>query len=186
MPQWDFLDFIADEARRYPGFTLLMETEVTDLLQAGNQIVGVKAKTPAGELEIRAALTVGCDGRKSIVREQAGLQVESVGAPIDVLWFRLSRKPTDPGQVLGRFVSAKIMVMLNRDEYWQCAFVIPKGAAEEIKRRGLEAFRADIVSIAPFLKDRVEELLDWEPVKLLTVLVDRLAQVVPARLVMHW
>jgi 2-polyprenyl-6-methoxyphenol hydroxylase-like FAD-dependent oxidoreductase len=174
MPQWDFLDFIADEARRYPGFTLLMETEVTDLLQAGNQIVGVKAKTPAGELEIRAALTVGCDGRKSIVREQAGLQVESVGAPIDVLWFRLSRKPTDPGQVLGRFVSAKIMVMLNRDEYWQCAFVIPKGAAEEIKRRGLEAFRADIVSIAPFLKDRVEELLDWEPVKLLTVLVDRL------------
>lgn len=174
MPQWDFLDFLADEAMPYPTFHLMMETEVIDLLQAGNKIVGVKAKTPAGELHIHAELTVGCDGRKSIVRELAGFQIESLGAPIDVLWFRLSRKPTDPGQVLGRFVTAKIMVMLNRDDYWQCAFVIPKGAAEEIKRRGLEAFRADIVSIAPFLKDRVEELQDWEPVKLLTVLVDRL------------
>lgn len=174
MPQWDFLDFLADEAMPYPAFHLMMETEVIDLLQAGDKIVGVRAKTLEGELEIHAELTVGCDGRKSIVRELAGLQVESLGAPIDVLWFRLSRKPTDPGQVLGRFVTAKIMVMLNRDEYWQCAFVIPKGAAEEIKRRGLEAFRADIVSIAPFLKDRVHELQDWEPVKLLTVLVDRL------------
>lgn len=174
MPQWDFLDFLADEAMPYPAFHLMMETEVIDLLQAGDKIVGVKAKTPEGELEIHAELTVGCDGRKSIVRELAGLQVESLGAPIDVLWFRLSRKPTDPGQVLGRFVTAKIMVMLNRDEYWQCAFVIPKGAAEEIKRCGLEAFRADIVSIAPFLKDRVHELQDWESVKLLTVLVDRL------------
>ena len=174
MPQWDFLDFIADKARRYPGFKLMMQAEVTDLLQAGNKIVGVKAKTPEGEVEIHAELTVGCDGRKSIVRERAGLEVESLGAPIDVLWFRLSRKPTDPGQVLGRFVTTKIMVMLNRDEYWQCAFVIPKGGADEIKRRGLEAFRADIISIAPFLKDRVEELQDWEPVKLLTVLVDRL------------
>lgn len=174
MPQWDFLDFLADEARAYPAFKLMMQTEVIDLLQAGNKIAGVKAKTPKGELEIHAELTVGCDGRKSILRERAGLEVENLGAPIDVLWFRLSRKPTDPGQVLGRFVTAKIMVMLNRDEYWQCAFVIPKGAAEEIKRRGLEAFRADIVSIAPFLKDRVDELQDWDPVKLLTVLVDRL------------
>jgi 2-polyprenyl-6-methoxyphenol hydroxylase-like FAD-dependent oxidoreductase len=174
MPQWEFLDFLADDAMLYPTFHLMMETEVIDLLQAGNQIVGVKARTPSGEIEIYAELTVGCDGRKSIVRERAGLQVESLGAPIDVLWFRLSRKPTDPGQVLGRFVTAKIMVMLNRDEYWQCAFVIPKGDAEKIKQRGLEAFRADIVSIAPFLKDRVAELQDWEPVKLLTVLVDRL------------
>jgi 2-polyprenyl-6-methoxyphenol hydroxylase-like FAD-dependent oxidoreductase len=174
MPQWDFLDFLADEARKYPAFKLMMQTEVTDLLQAGNEIVGVKVKTPEGELEIRAELTVGCDGRKSIVRERAGLQVESLGAPIDVMWFRLSRKSTDPGQVIGRFVSAKIMVMLNREEYWQCAFVIPKGAAEEIKLRGLETFRADIVSIVPFLKDRVDELQDWEQVKLLTVLVDRL------------
>jgi 2-polyprenyl-6-methoxyphenol hydroxylase-like FAD-dependent oxidoreductase len=174
MPQWDFLDFLADEAKTYPAFKLMKKTEVTDLVQAGNKIVGVKAKTPEGDLEIRAELTVGCDGRKSTVREQAGLLVESLGAPIDVLWFRLSRKPSDPGQVLGRFVTARIMVMLNREEYWQCAFVIPKGMAEEIKRRGLGAFRADIVTITPFLKDRVDELQDWDQVKLLTVLVDRL------------
>jgi 2-polyprenyl-6-methoxyphenol hydroxylase-like FAD-dependent oxidoreductase len=174
MPQWDFLDFLADEARRYPAFKLLMNAEVVDLLEAGNKIVGVKARTPEGDLEIRAELTVGCDGRKSIVREQAGLPVESLGAPIDVMWFRLTRKPNDPGQVIGRFVTARIMVMLNREEYWQCAFVIPKGAAEEIKRRGLEAFREDIVTIAPFLNDRVAELEDWDQVKLLTVLVDRL------------
>ena len=174
MPQWDFLDFLADQARTYPAFKLLMQTEVTDLIAAGNKIVGVRTKTPEGGLEIYAELTVGCDGRKSVVRERAGLEVESLGAPIDVLWFRLSRKPSDPGQVLGRFVTSKIMVMLNRDEYWQCAFVIPKGAADEIKLRGLEVFRADIVAIADFLKDRVAELQDWEQVKLLTVLVDRL------------
>ncbi|HEU5235632.1 MAG TPA: FAD-dependent oxidoreductase [Pyrinomonadaceae bacterium] len=174
MPQWEFLDFLADEARNYPAFKLMMQTEVTDLIKTGNKVTGVKAKTPDRELEVQAELTVGCDGRKSIVRERAGLEVESWGAPIDVLWFRLSRKPTDPGQVLGRFVTEKIMVMLNRDEYWQCAFVIAKGAAEQIKQRGLEAFRADIASIAPFLKDRVAELQGWEPVKLLTVLVDHL------------
>jgi 2-polyprenyl-6-methoxyphenol hydroxylase-like FAD-dependent oxidoreductase len=186
MPQWDFLDFLADEARSYPAFKLMMNAEVTDLLEAGNKIVGVKVSTPEGDLEIRAELTVGCDGRKSIVREQAGLLVESLGAPIDVLWFRLSRKPGDPGQVLGRFVTAKIMVMLNREDYWQCAFVIPKGAAEEIKRRGLEAFRADIVAIAPFLKDRVAELQDWDQVKLLTVLVDRLRKWYRPGLLVHW
>jgi 2-polyprenyl-6-methoxyphenol hydroxylase-like FAD-dependent oxidoreductase len=174
MPQWDFLDFVKDEAGRYPAFHLIMEADVTDLIEEGNNIAGVRATTPAGEIEIRATLVVGCDGRKSIVRERAGLQIESLGAPIDVLWFRLSRQTTDPGQVLGRFVTGKIMVMLNRDSYWQCAFVIPKGAFEGIKQRGIEAFRADIVSIAPFLSNRVGELTDWEPIKLLTVLVDRL------------
>jgi 2-polyprenyl-6-methoxyphenol hydroxylase-like FAD-dependent oxidoreductase len=174
MPQWDFLDFIKDEAARYPTFKLLMQTEVTDLLQAGNTIVGVTAKTPEGEVEIRADLTIGADGRKSVVRERAGLRVESLGAPIDVLWGGGARPPRDPAQVLGRFVPGKIMVMLNRDEYWQCAFVIRKGAFADIKQRGIEAFRSDIVSIAPFLKDRVAELSDWEPIKLLTVLVDRL------------
>ena len=174
MPQWDFLDFIAEQARAYSTLRLIMQAEVTDLIHEGNTIAGVKAKTPDGEIEIRATLVVGCDGRKSTVRELAGLSVESLGAPIDVLWFRLSRKSSDPGQVLGRFVPGKIMVMLNRDEYWQCAFVIRKGAFEEIKRRGIEAFRSDIVSIAPFLRDRVGELQDWEPIKLLTVLVDRL------------
>jgi 2-polyprenyl-6-methoxyphenol hydroxylase-like FAD-dependent oxidoreductase len=174
MPQWDFLDFVAEHARRYPTFKLIMQAEVKDLITEGNQIVGVKAETPEGEIEVRATLVVGCDGRKSIVRELADLHVESLGAPIDVLWFRLTRKPNDPSQVLGRFIPGKIMVMLDRGEYWQCAFVIRKGALEEIKRRGLEAFRSDIAAIAPFLKDRVAELKDWEPIKLLTVLVDRL------------
>ena len=174
MPQWDFLNFIVEHAQRCPAFNLKLEAEVTDLIEEGNSIVGVKIKTPEGELEIRADLVVGADGRHSIVRERAGLEVESLGAPIDVLWFRLSRKPEDPGQALGRFVAGKIMVMLNRDTYWQCGFVIPKGGLDEIKLRGLDAFRADITSIAPFLSGRVGDLRDWEEIKLLTVMVDRL------------
>jgi 2-polyprenyl-6-methoxyphenol hydroxylase-like FAD-dependent oxidoreductase len=174
MPQWDFLDFIAEQAARYPSFKLMMDAEVTNLIEEGNTIAGVKTKTPSGEIEIRATLVVGADGRKSIVRERAGLLVESLGAPIDVLWFRLTRRPSDPGQVLGRFVTGKVMVMLNRDSYWQCGFVIPKGAFEEIKDRGLDAFRAEIVSIAPFLSDRLEEVNDWNAIRLLTVMVDRL------------
>jgi len=174
MPQWDFLNFFTEQAKKYPRFKLMMEAEVTELIEEGNTVAGVRAKTPGGDIEVRATLTVGADGRSSIVRERAGLQVESLGAPIDVLWFRLSRKPSDPGQVLGRFIPGKILVMLNRDEYWQCAFVIRKGAFEEIKQRGLDAFHADIISVAPFLKDRVGELKDWDPIKLLTVLVDRL------------
>ena len=176
MPQWDFLNFIAEHAGAYPAFKLKMQAEVTDLIEEGNRIVGVKTKTPEGELEIRADLVVGADGRHSIVRERAGLQIEELGAPIDVLWFRLSRKADDPGQALGRFVAGKIMVMLNRDTYWQCGFVISKGAFDEIKLRGLDVFRKDITTIAPFLSNRVEELRDWEPVKLLTVMVDRLRQ----------
>jgi 2-polyprenyl-6-methoxyphenol hydroxylase-like FAD-dependent oxidoreductase len=174
MPQWDFLNFMVEQAKRYQTFTLKMEAEVIDLIEAGNSIVGVRCKTPAGELDVRADLVIGADGRHSIVRERAGLRVEVLGAPIDVLWFRLSRLPSDPGQVLGRFTAGKIMVMLNRETYWQCGFVIPKLAFDEIKRRGLDAFRQDIISIAPFLADRVDEIQDWEPVKLLTVAVDRL------------
>ena len=174
MPQWDFLDFFSVQGRKYPQFHLLMESEVTDLIIEGNQVSGVKAATPTGEIEVRATLTVGCDGRSSTVRERAGLQIQSLGAPIDVLWFRVSRKPGDPGQVLGRFIPGRILVMLNREEYWQCAFAIRKGAFAEIKQRGLEAFRHDIKSVAPFLNDRVQEITDWEQIKLLTVLVDRL------------
>ncbi|HEX3142987.1 MAG TPA: FAD-dependent oxidoreductase [Pyrinomonadaceae bacterium] len=174
MPQWDFLDFFSAQGERYPGFHLMMEAEVVDLIIEGNHVAGVKAATPTGEIEVRATLTVGCDGRSSTVRERAGLQVESLGAPIDVLWFRVSRKPGDPGQVLGRFIPGKILVMLNREEYWQCAFVIRKGAFAEIKQRGLDAFRNDIKSVAAFLDDRVQEITEWEQIKLLTVLVDRL------------
>ena len=174
MPQWDFLNFFSDQGKKYPQSHLMMEAEVTNLIIEGNTVAGVKATTPSGEIEVRATLTVGADGRSSIVRDRAGLQVQSLGAPIDVLWFRVSRKPTDPGQVLGRFIPGKILVMLNRDEYWQCAFVIRKGAFDEVKRRGLDQFRSDIAAIAPFLKDRVNEIQDWESIKLLTVLVDRL------------
>jgi 2-polyprenyl-6-methoxyphenol hydroxylase-like FAD-dependent oxidoreductase len=176
MPQWDFLDFIAEHGKAYPTFQLRLEAEVTRLLENGPQITGVVADTPEGPLEITADLVIGADGRHSIVRERAGLQVEELGAPIDVLWFRIARTSGDPGQVLGRFVRGKIMVMLNRDDYWQCGFVIPKGDFETFKRRGLEEFHADIVSLAPFLSDRVHNLQDWSEIKLLTVAVDRLRQ----------
>src|SRR5882762_8345089 len=174
MPQWDFLDFIADHGSLYPTFNLKMRAEVDELIEEGNRVVGVKARTSEGPLEIRADLVVGADGRSSIVRERAGLDVEELGAPIDVLWFRLSRQPNDPGQVLGRVVAGKIMVMLNRESYWQCGYIIAKGALDKLKQRGLEAFRADILSLAAFLGDRVGEIHDWDEIKLLTVKVDRL------------
>jgi 2-polyprenyl-6-methoxyphenol hydroxylase-like FAD-dependent oxidoreductase len=176
MPQWDFLDFIAEHARRYSSFHLRMQTEVTGLLEDGDRIVGVRATTPEGPLEVRATLTIGADGRHSTVRQQAGLEVEDVGAPIDVLWMRLSRRPTDPEQPMGRFDQGKIFVMIYRGDYWQCGFVIPKGGIDEIRQRGLESLRRDIVEIAPFMSDRVAELSDWDDIKLLTVTVDHLRQ----------
>jgi len=174
MPQWDFLDFLSGHAKKYSTFHLMMNAQVTDLISEGDEIKGAKVNTPDGPIEIRALLTVGADGRHSTVRERAGLKVEVLGAPIDVLWFRIKRKPTDPAQVLGRFSSGKIMVMIDREDYWQCGFVIPKGSFELLKQRGIDQFHQDITSVAPFLSDRVNELTDWEPIKLLTVAVDRL------------
>ncbi len=174
MPQWDFLDFIAEHARRYPTFRLMMRAEVMDLLEEDGQIVGVHANTPDGPLEVRAKLTFGTDGRHSTVRERASLVVENVGAPIDVLWMRLSRSPTDPEQPLGRFDQGRILVMIYRGDYWQCGYIIPKGGFDEIRKRGIEAFREEIVAIAPFVRDRVGELKDWDDIKLLTVVIDRL------------
>jgi 2-polyprenyl-6-methoxyphenol hydroxylase-like FAD-dependent oxidoreductase len=176
MPQWDFLDFLAAQGKAFPTFQLRMEAEVTKLLQNGAQVTGVAADTPGGAQEITADLVVAADGRQSIVRELAGLKVEELGAPIDVLWFCISRSASDPDQVLGRFVNGKIMVMLNRDDYWQCGFVIPKGKFEGLKQRGLAKFRVDIVGLAPFLSDRVNNIEDWNEIKLLTVRVDRLRQ----------
>ena len=176
MPQWDFLDFLAEQARRYSSFHLSMQAEVTGLIEEGDSVVGVHAKTPAGPVEVRAALTVGADGRHSIVRKLAGLPVIDLGAAIDVMWMRLSRRPSDPGQAFGHVERGKMLVLLNRDTYWQCAFVIPKGSAGAVRLRGLEAFRAEIAGIEPFLRDRVEELRDWNQISLLTVAVDRLAQ----------
>jgi 2-polyprenyl-6-methoxyphenol hydroxylase-like FAD-dependent oxidoreductase len=176
MPQWDFLDFIARQAARHPMFHLKMQTEVADLIKENGFVTGVLAKTPEGNLEIRAALTVGADGRRSVVRERAGLEVINLGAPMDVLWMRLSRRPGDPGQTFGHIDVGKIFVMLNREDYWQCAYVIPKGAGGEIRQRGLAAFREDIVKLSPFLRDRVDELRDWNQVSLLTVAVGRLSR----------
>jgi len=176
MPQWEFLNFIAEHAKRYATFQLLMETEVTNLLWDHDNVIGVRAKTPNGQFEIRSALVVGTDGRHSTVREKAGLQIVDLGAPMDVLWMRLSRHQDDPGQTLGRFDTGRILVMINREDYWQCAFVIKKGSWAEIQQNGLPALRDELVRMAPFLSDRVNELASWDEIKLLTVAADRLKQ----------
>jgi 2-polyprenyl-6-methoxyphenol hydroxylase-like FAD-dependent oxidoreductase len=174
MPQWDFLNFLAAAGSRFPGFHLRTEAEVTDLVAEGGRIIGVQGHGPEGPFEVRADLVVGADGRHSVVRERAGLRVTNLGAPIDVLWMRLSKKPGDPGQTLGRINHGRMLVTLDRGDYWQCAFVIRKGGFDQIRERGLASFQGDIVRIAPFLGDRVAELGDWDDVKLLTVAVDRL------------
>jgi 2-polyprenyl-6-methoxyphenol hydroxylase-like FAD-dependent oxidoreductase len=176
MPQWDFLNFLAQAAQRYRTFQLCMEAEVTGLIESGGRVTGVLATTPNGSLQVQAALIVGADGRSSVVRERAGLESEDFGAPIDVLWMRLSKTPADRNQTLGRIAPGKIFVMLDRGDYWQCAYVIRKGEIEEIRRRGLEAFQAEIAALAPDLENRVKELRDWDQIKLLTVRVDRLRQ----------
>ena len=177
MPQWEFLNFIAEQGRRHPGFHLKMQSEVTDLLIENGKVTGVRAQTPEGTLEVRTDLTVGADGRHSLVRERAGLDVINLGAPMDVLWMRVSRRPDDPGQTLGRFDTGRILVLINREDYWQIAYVIPKGSADELRKRGLPTLREDLARLAPFLRDSVAELTDWdEQIKLLTVAVDRLKQ----------
>jgi len=176
MPQWDFLNFLAEKARAYRNFKLEMDFEVTGLLSVGDRVTGVRVQTPTGVTEIRADLVVGADGRSSIVREAAGLESIEFGAPMDVLWMRLSRKPADPGQLFGRIDFGRIFVMIDRGDYWQCALVIRKGAFETIRARGIQDLRDGIVQMNPFLTDRVAELRSWDDVKLLTVQVDRLRE----------
>ena len=176
MPQWEFLDFIKEQAQRYATFHLKMQAEVTGLIEENGAITGARATTPSGPLEVRAALTVGADGRRSVVRESAQLQVENFGAPMDVMWMRFSRSPEDPGQTFGHADKGKFFISINRDTYWQCAFVIAKGEAEAIKAKGLPAFREELASFEPTLRDRLAELRDWQDVSVLTVLVDRLVR----------
>ena len=174
MPQWDFLNFLAERGRVYPEFQLRMQAECMDLLQQDGVVKGVRVKTTGGELTVHSDLVIATDGRHSIVREKAGLTVRDKGAPMDVLWIRLSRRENDAAQALGRVDRGRIMVMINRGEYWQCAFVIPKGTAEALKARGIENLREEISRLVPYLGNRVGELRDWDDVKLLTVKVDRL------------
>src|SRR5215469_11415750 len=176
MPQWDFLNFLAAHGRRYSQFDLRMQTEAIDLIEEGGRIVGVRANTPDGELTIRADLVVGCDGRHSIMREKAGLHTDDYGVPMDVLWFRVTRRDTDGDDVFGHLEAGALLVMLDRGDYWQCAFVIPKGGIDRVTAMGIEAFRNRVVELSPFLADRIGELQSFDDVKLLSVMVNRLRQ----------
>ena len=176
MPQWDFLNFLAARGARYPTFSLRMKAEVTGLIEEAGCVVGLRATTSDGPLEVRTSLVVGADGRHSVVRARAGLKVDELGAPMDVLWFRLSRRPGDPEEPMGRFQMGRIFIMLNQGGHWQCGFVIPKGSLEQLRERGLPAFRDSVAQLAPFVADRVGHVQDWDTIKLLTVRVDRLRQ----------
>ncbi len=174
MPQWDFLNFLADRGKRYASFDLRMQTEATDLVEENGRITGVIAQDPAGRIEIKARLTVGCDGRHSQMRARAGLPARNLGAPMDVLWFRLPKKSTDHPHTMGRVGVGHLLVLLDRGDYWQCAYLIPKGSIEETRRAGLGVLREHIVRLMPGFADRVDLLQDWEQIKLLSVAVDRL------------
>jgi 2-polyprenyl-6-methoxyphenol hydroxylase-like FAD-dependent oxidoreductase len=174
MPQWEFLNFVAQQGKRYPACHLMMETDAIDLIEENGRIAGVRAMRRGSPLEIRADLVVGSDGRHSTMRAKAGFEVMDLGAPMDVLWLRISRAPSDPGQTFGRVEAGRFLIMLERGDYWQCAFVIRKGGFAEIQQHGLDAFRKDLVMLAPYLADRVGEINDWKQVSLLSVAVDRL------------
>ena len=176
MPQWDFLDFIAAKAKKYPAFTLMMNAEATGLIEENGRIAGVTVKTPDGEVEVGAGMVFGTDGRHSIVREKAGLEVREFGVPIDVLWFRIPKPANDPLHFLGRVRNGQMMVTIDRGEYYQTALLIPKGAFDQIKAEGLDAFRKRVVSIVPALEESVKAIDEWDKVKLLTVQINRLRQ----------
>lgn len=174
MPQWDFLDFLAQKAKQYPSFSLRMQAKVTGLLREGERVVGVQGEGPQGTFATRADLVVAADGRHSTLRAAAGLKSIDRAAPIDVLWMRIPRKPTDPSQPQGRFAPGNLFVMIMRGDYWQCALVIPKGGLQQLQAAGLEALKKRLIAIEPLLHDRTQSLRSWDDIKLLTVTVDRL------------
>jgi len=174
MPQWNFLNFLAAQAKQFPTFALYLQHEVVDLIFEHDRVAGVRAKTPQGERDIYADLVIGADGRHAITHERAGLEIQELGVPIDVLWMRISKREGDPEQLLGFFRHGKLLVLINRDDYFQTGFVIPKGGIETAKERGLPALHREIVSLAPFLEDRIGELDDWSKIRLLTVQINRL------------
>ena len=176
MPQWEFLNFLAEKSAAFPSLTILRKADVVDLINNGETIAGVIARTPEGELQISADLTIGCGGRHSIVRDRAGLAVEDIGAPIDVLWFRIRKS----GDLLdAAFLHAergRLLITIDRGDYWQCAYVIAKGQLDTVKALGLPAFQSALVSMVPALRDHVDDVASWDDVKLLTVTIDRLTQ----------
>jgi 2-polyprenyl-6-methoxyphenol hydroxylase-like FAD-dependent oxidoreductase len=174
MPQWDFLNFLSTQAKRYPSFDLRMQYEATSLLRNNGRVFGVEARTPHGTAQIHADLVVGCDGRHAVTRDAARLEVIESGVPIDALWFRISRKTSDPEQLFGNINYGKALILINRGDYFQSGFIIRKGSFEEMKTHGLDSFRKSIVEIAPYLMDRVHELQDWDQIKLLSVQINRL------------
>ncbi|HEV7327887.1 MAG TPA: FAD-dependent oxidoreductase [Bosea sp. (in: a-proteobacteria)] len=174
MPQWDFLDFLADHGRAFSNFRLLMQTRATGLIEEAGRVVGLTAEGPDGPLEVRADLVVAADGRRSDLRAAAGFNPTELGAPMDVLWFRLSRRTDEPAQAFGQVAAGRFFIRLNRGDYWQCAFIIPKGSLETLQAAGLDAFKTGLLTLAPELADRTGELASWDDIKLLSVAVDRL------------
>lgn len=174
MPQWDFLKFLSEKASGLPNFRLLMQVEATDLIKENGRVTGVKAKSPDGPLTVQSELVLGCDGRRSIIRSAAKLRVQDTGAPIDVLWFRVTRDPKDSDSVFARLQQGRMLVTLNRGDYWQCAYVIPKGSIDEIKNRGLDAFRHDVAAIDSALAPFVNDIKSWDDIKLLSVAIDHM------------
>jgi len=174
MPQWDFLDFLAREARRFPNFQLLMGAEVIDLIEEDGRVAGAIAATTDGAVEIRSTLVVGADGRNSAVRAKSGLPVQSFGAPSDVLWIKLSHQPSDPPYTMGHGGPRQGFVMIDRGDYWQCGYVVRKGSFDDVKARGIEAFREAVVAVSPLPAGRVEEIGSWDDVHLLSIRIDRM------------
>ena len=174
MPQWDFLNFLREAGRRFASLKVMMSAEAVDLIRQDGRIAGVRAKTPEGMVDIAADLTVACDGRHSTVRERAGLHVEEIGAPMDVLWFRAGKAPGETEKIFARVDPGKMMVTFDRGDYWQCAYVIPKGGFDALKVRGLQALLDDIVRMAPVLKSGIADVKSWDDMKLLTVAINRL------------
>ncbi|WP_453942854.1 FAD-dependent oxidoreductase [Bradyrhizobium sp. USDA 372] len=176
MPQWDFLNFLREAGRRFASLEVMMSAEAIDLIRRGETIAGVRAKTPDGIIDIEADLTIACDGRHSTVRERAGLAIEEIGAPMDVLWFRAGRRPDETENVFARVEPGKMMITFDRGDYWQCAYVIAKGQYEAVKARGLSALLDDVVRMAPMLRSGIAEVKRFDDVKLLTVAINRLAR----------
>lgn len=176
MPQWDFLNFLREAGKRFASLRVMMNTEAVDLIRRGETIAGVRAKTPEGPIDIEADLTIACDGRHSTVRERAGLEVEEIGAPMDVLWFRAGRKADETESVFARVEPGKMMITFDRGDYWQCAYVIGKGQHDAVKARGLQALLDDVVRMAPILRSGIADVKSFDDIKLLTVAINRLAR----------